>query len=81
MEVYGGAAAPAIDGLQVDGSIHAQEPDNQLVTCAVSGSDDGKTWQPLGHAARVVPPPGELPDGDRVAHALVQPRLPQARLR
>ena len=60
IEIAGGPAAPAIDSLQVDGSVHAQEPDNQQVTCTVSGSDDGKTWQPLGQAAQVVHPTGEL---------------------
>ena len=56
IEISRAAAAPAIDSLQVDGSIHAQEPDNQQVTCTVSGSDDGKTWQQLGQAARAVSP-------------------------
>ena len=60
VEIAGGAGAPAIDGLQVEGSIRALEPDNQEVTVTVSGSDDGKSWQELGHSAQMVRPTGEL---------------------
>jgi hypothetical protein len=60
IEIAGGAGAPIIDSLQMDASVIAQEVDNQEVTCTVSGSDDGKSWRELGHAAQMVRPAGEL---------------------
>jgi hypothetical protein len=60
IEIAGGAAAPAVDSLQVDASVAAQEADNQEVTCTVSGSDDGRSWHELGLAAQTVRPAGEL---------------------
>jgi hypothetical protein len=60
IEIAGGAGAPIVDSLQLDASAIAQEVDNQEVTCTVSGSDDGKSWRELGHAAQMVRPAGEL---------------------
>jgi hypothetical protein len=60
IEIAGGPSAPIIDSLQLDASVIAQEVDNQEVTCTVSGSDDGKSWRELGHAAQMVRPAGEL---------------------
>src|ERR1019366_436184 len=48
VEIAGGARAPAIDSLLVDGSVRSLEPDIQQVTVTVSGSDNGKSWHQLG---------------------------------
>jgi hypothetical protein len=60
IEIAGGADAPAIDSLLLDGSVRATEPENQQVTVTVSGSGDGKEWKELGQAGHAVRPAGEL---------------------
>ena len=60
VEIAGGAGAPAIDSLLVDGSVRSLEPDIQQITVTVSGSADGKSWHQLGQVAQVVRRTGEL---------------------
>jgi beta-galactosidase/beta-glucuronidase len=60
VEIAGGQEAPLIDSLRVDGSVRGVEPENQEVTCTVSGSGDGQSWHELGRAAHMVHPAGEL---------------------
>ena len=69
VEIAGGASAPVIDALQVDGSVRAAQPENQEVTCTVSGSSDGQAWHELGRDAHMVHPVGEL-------HAMISFQAP-----
>ncbi len=56
----GGDERPEIDRIDVDARVLVQRPEPENWFCAVSGSDDGKTWEELGHAAGMARPGGEL---------------------
>ena len=59
IEIHGGEA-PEIDRLEIDGSVAAREADNQEWTCALLASDDGAQWDPIGQAAAMARPGGEI---------------------
>jgi len=58
----GGEAFPEVDRLQLIGSVHMAQSYVGLENwaCAVSGSEDGKTWKPLGQASGMTRRGGEF---------------------
>ena len=48
IELRGGDAPPAVDRVELTGAAGSRIPDMQVWNVALSGSDDGKTWQELG---------------------------------
>ncbi len=60
IEIHGGTSAPSVDRMEVDANVQAPSPDNQEWTLTVLGSNDGQTWKPVGQAAGMAHPTGEL---------------------
>ena len=59
-EIGGGDAAPEVDRVDVDGSLEGPFPENQIWTCTVLASDDGRSWRPVGRVSGVARPSGEI---------------------
>ncbi len=59
-ELGGGERVPQVDRVDVDGAVQARQPDNQIWTCILSASDDGKSWRELGRTSGQGRPSGEI---------------------
>jgi beta-galactosidase/beta-glucuronidase len=55
-----GAPPPTIDALKIDVTVRAPGADNQDWTITIQGSNDNKTWLPLGVTAGMARPTGEI---------------------
>jgi beta-galactosidase/beta-glucuronidase len=60
VEIGGGDGAPEVDRVEVDGSLQGPRPDNQIWTCTILASDDGRAWKPLGRVSGMARPTGEI---------------------
>jgi beta-galactosidase/beta-glucuronidase len=59
-ELGGGETGPEIDRVDIDGSLEGPFPDNQIWTCTVLASDDGRSWRPVGRVSGMARPSGEI---------------------
>jgi hypothetical protein len=59
LQLSGGAAPLEIDRIDLDGMIKGN-PEPEVWSCVITGSDDGQGWKELGRTAGMARPTGEL---------------------
>ena len=60
LELGGGAAPLEIDRFEIDGAVRGPTSEPEIWACAVTGSDDGRSWKELGRAEGMARPSGDI---------------------